>query len=292
MWVEEMTKSSNKYKHLLGVILVLFILSCDTPSSLLSDLDYSEDEIFSIKIDKYGFPNVKLDNLLEPIWIIWDTGDMTGFVLSKDIIEKNHLTKVDSIHLVDSEGKSVGHSYRYVATSLKIFNKEYSEVKISTAIGDYNGLIGPRHINLTRFSLDYQNKKIGISDNSLSLAHIKGEVFPLIKSDRFPRLVIIKAQFNGEEILIEIDTGKSRTVVDPELVNSLNLVKGERGVVINKLLLGEYSFEVSNAKMKSFKGISRSYSQPIMIGIGSDILKDYIFTVDYEKEIVILDKIE
>ena len=160
----------------------------------------------------------------------------------------------------------------------------------STATGDYNGLIGPRFIDLNRFTLDYKNKLIGISKTVLPENKINGNIIPMVKSEALPRLIVVEGKVNGKKVLIEIDTGKSRTVIDPELVKELNLTEGQRGVIISSLMLGEINIEITNCKLKSFKGISKTLPQLIRIGIGSDILKEFIFTVDYSKGIVLLNK--
>lgn len=266
---------------------LMMILNVQGQQSLLK-LDYGSEEIFPIKIDNYGFPNVKIIYGNEPIWIIWDTGDMIGLVMSKEIIKKNRLSVEDSIRLRDSEGNFVGYSYRYVADTVIIFDEVITNVSISSGEPNYNGLIGPQFVNLNRFTIDYQNRLIGISMNALPDNEIVKETIPMVRSDIFPRLIIIAGVVRDKRVLIELDTGKSRTVIDPELVEELNLGEGEYGVIIDNLQIGKNRFEINNGKLKSFKGISKSLSEPIRIGIGSDILEQFLFTVDYEQGIVVL----
>lgn len=258
----------------------------------LTELQYLPDEIFPIKIDKFGCPDVKMEFKNKPVWIIWDTGDMTGLVLSKKIIDGNDLKVKDSIRLSDSEGNMVGYSYTYVADSIRFFNGIKDNVSISTATGDYNGLIGPKFIDLKRFTLDYQNKFIGISKHSFKKSMVEGEILSMVKSEMFPRLILVEGQVNGKRVLMELDTGKSRTVIDPELAKELNMTEGKHGVVVDNIALGTLSFGVDNAKLKGFMGISNGLPEPIRIGIGSDVLSKFLFTVDYEQGIVILKPIK
>ena len=264
--------------------------ACNKNYDSLIELNYTPDEIHPIKIDKYGFPNVRMDYLKKPVWIVWDTGDMIGLVLSKQVIELNNLTVKDSIHLRDSEGKSAGYSYRYLTDSISFFNNVYHKMPASSTTGDHHGLIGPRFIDLNRFTIDYDNKLIGISKTTLPKNKIKGEILSLIESVNLPRLIIVEGSVKGKKVLVEIDTGKSRTVVDPELVEELGLVENENGVIIDDLMLGKIKLKITNGKLKGFKGISKTLPSPIRIGVGSDQLKEFIFTVDYDNGFVLLRK--
>ncbi len=276
-------------KNIVSLILFLIILtSCRQHKNALSKLDYASEEIFPIQIDKYGIPNVKIEFRKNPIWIQWDTGDMVGLVLSKSIIPGYNLTIKDSIQLRDSAGKSVGFSYRYLADSINIFGKIYSNLLVSESQGDYMGLIGPRFIDLNRFTLDYKNRLIAISNTSLAQEKIKGEKLLLVPSERLPRLIVVEGYINGNRVLVELDTGKSRTVIDSDAAREWNLKEGEKGTIIDNLSLGGIDLQIDNAKLKSFKGISKSFPDPIIVGIGSDILSDFIFTVDYEQGIAVL----
>lgn len=283
-------KNSIVVLFLLPFLLLVF--ACNKDHGSLIELNYSPDEIFPIKIDKYGFPNVKMDYLKDPVWIVWDTGNMTGLVLSKKVIEHNNLTVKDSIRLRDAGGTSVGYSHRYITDSVAIFDNVYHKMLASTAIGDHDGLIGPRFMDLNRFTIDYGKKLMGVSKNVLADDKIKGEVLPMVKAEALPRLIVVEGEVNGKKVLIEIDTGKSRTVVDPELVKEQDLISGEQGVIIKNLALGEITVQITNGKLKSFKGISKTLPQPIRVGIGSDLLKGFIVTVDYSKGIVLLKSVE
>ena len=83
-------------------------------------------------------------------------------------------------------------------------------------------------------------------------------------------------------VLIELDTGKSRTVINPQLASELGLKRGTRGVEIRALRLGDLSFRVPSAKEVDQTGIDPSLPESILVGVGSDILSRFVWTVDYE----------
>lgn len=251
---------------------------------------YNADEIYPIVIDNYGFPNVRIEYLEKPVWVVWDTGNMVGLMLSNYHIHENGFKKIDSIHMRDSEGLSLGYSYQFRIDSIKIFDRIRYGMIASVSPADHNGLFGPRFIDHKHFTIDYKRKLMGISNKKLLSRRMTGIELPMIKSDHFPRLIVVEVLVNGHKVLAEIDTGKSRTVVDPTLVSDLALVESTKGLMIDNLKIGSLSFEINNGKTKSFKGINRDFNRDIKIGIGSDILKSFVLTVDYDRGVVILNK--
>lgn len=113
-------------------------------------------------------------------------------------------------------------------------------------------------------------------------------VLPLVESPRFPKLIIVRGRIAGQEILIELDTGKSRSVVDPEFARERGLPANDRGYRIDKIELGSLVFSVPSAKAVSFAGISRGLPHRIIAGIGSDILSSVVLTVDYQRKQVLI----
>jgi len=94
-------------------------------------------------------------------------------------------------------------------------------------------------------------------------------------------MLVVRGAVNGEPVLIQLDTGKSRTCVDPAFAARLGLPPAPDGVSIRELSLGGVSFLVSSAKRVSFSGISQDLPEPIAVGIGSDVLARLLLTVDY-----------
>jgi hypothetical protein len=82
-------------------------------------------------------------------------------------------------------------------------------------------------------------------------------------------------------VLTEFDTGKSRTVIDPELARQLKLASNERGVQIDSLFIGDTPFAIPSAKLVSLADIDRSLPAPIELSVGSDVMSQLLITVDY-----------
>ena len=109
-----------------------------------------------------------------------------------------------------------------------------------------------------------------------------------MRSTRHDRLILVMGHLGHREVLIEVDTGKSRTTVDPALVQELGLAKGRNGVSLPDLRIGSRVFPVEAAKEVRLGQIDPGLAVPIEVGIGSDVLSRAVLTVDYAKGKMIL----
>ncbi|NIM97106.1 MAG: hypothetical protein GTO24_03155, partial [candidate division Zixibacteria bacterium] len=191
----------------------------------------------------------------------------------------------------DSSGEVIGTSRVFRVPELVVFGKVWVKEQAHEHAGSgLVGLIGPRYVYGKRFTLDYRNKIIAVSELPFPRIEAGDITFPLIQSKEHKGMIIIGGEVNGHQVLIQIDTGKSRTCVDPALVKKIDLPEVKRGYRIDKIQLGQYSFKVTSAKKVSFRGISGDLPEPILLGIGSDILSQVVLSVDYSKQIVIISK--
>lgn len=248
-------------------------------------------EVFPIQIKKYGFPYVEAKINNKEITMMFDTGNMVGMEISPEIAAKLNLSQIDKWYSLDSAGNRRGTFSIFKAEELNLFGQQYENLKVyESRINEFEGIISPYILKNKRFTLDYKNKVIGISDSSLPELRVNKEVFSLVSSPDYKTMPVIKGTVNGKEVLIQLDTGKSRTCVDKRLVNELNLPSSGRGCKVENIKLGSFEFSVANAKVKSFKGISKGYPEPIMLGLGSDIISKFVLSVDYGAEKVIISK--
>jgi predicted aspartyl protease len=248
-------------------------------------LRYRADELYPVEIGKFGYPYVTIFINGEKLKLAWDTGNLTGLVLNSDIAARLKLPVVDASKSYDSSGAVVGTFRVFNVKELSGLGRVWTNVpahEIKTT--DFDGLIGPRFLAAKRFTLDYRSKLIAISDRTLvDQKETDGAIIPLIKSPVLKEMIVIRGTVNGKNVLMQLDTGKSRTSVDASLVASEKLHQSANGYRIDEIKIGPYSFSVPSARQDSFKGISEGLPEPILIGIGSDILSQVVFTVDYSR---------
>jgi hypothetical protein len=94
----------------------------------------------------------------------------------------------------------------------------------------------------------------------------------------------------GREIYIQVDTGKTRSCVDPEFARQAGLHETGNGYRIDSLEIGSLRFAVPSAKGVGFGGISHDLDAPILASIGSDILKEFVLTVDVDQAVVFIQR--
>jgi len=142
-------------------------------------------------------------------------------------------------------------------------------------------LVGPGFLKDVRFTLDYESRRMAISNTPLPESIPGYRAIPLVRSARHPALILVKGSIHGREILLELDTGKSRSVIHPGLAAELKLNPSSGGFRIGDLRVGDLSFDLPDAKPVDQSAIDPALPEPIMAGIGSDLLSQFVWTVDY-----------
>ena len=273
---------------------VLLILSFQTgrPSAPWQEaLRYQQNELFPITIGKYGFPLVPVSVNGNDLNFLWDTGNMGNPLINPVVAKRLSLTVSGEDKFYDTSGALLGTHKRFALGQLNLLGKNWTNQPANEFWQtDLDGAIGPHFVLSGRFTLDYHNRVIAVSDSPLPKQKVFGDVLPMFPSSRYPQMIVIEGTVNGRKVLIQVDTGKSRTCVDTLLVTALGLPPAKNGYEIKEVKIGHYSFSVSSAKEVDFNDISEGLPQPLMLGIGSDILSQLVFSADYSQHIVLISK--
>lgn len=248
---------------------------------------FEPGEVFPIEIGAFGYPFVECELNGSSIVMLFDTGNITGVFIRREVAQQLGLKKIGESGRRDSSGNSVGTFAVYNARDMSAFGKKWKDVKILERNEErFQGAIGPKYVMKGRFTIDYINRFIGVSDSPTPGTGIDHCELELLPNESYPGMIVVKGSVNGRLVLIQFDTGKSRSVVDPLLVKELNLLQDEHGALIKEIKLGSRSFSVKSAKVLSLAGLSRGYPEPILLGIGSDIISQMVLSVDYQRKIV------
>jgi len=171
----------------------------------------------------------------------------------------------------------------------RVFGRLWSDESAVEAIAT-PALLGSRYCQTGRFTLDYGALRLAVSPLPLPEAVLPDAHLPLVSSARLPGLVLVEGELHGRRVLMELDSGQSRTVVDPELAAMLGLVEVANGVRIVDLRIGPEVFSVPSAGRIAFAEVSRGLPRPIEVGVGSDILAQVVLTVDYARGVCFLSR--
>ncbi|MGD2135628.1 MAG: retropepsin-like aspartic protease [Gemmatimonadales bacterium] len=255
----------------------------------LDTLGYTPAELSTARVPADGFPYVPVRVDGTELWLLFDTGNMLGLSIRTEEYERLGLEQTGSWRRRNSSGDAIG-AYRVGrAAVLDALGRSVRDVAVyEFRHPRLTGLLGPRDVPGRRFTLDYRAQVIAVSETPLP-AGIGGHAIRLVRSSRHPRLVVVAGHARGETVLIELDTGKSRTVVDPSWAASVDLdVAGRDTVAVGDIQVGEARFHVTNAKPVSLQAVDPSLPAPLGLSLGSDTLARFVVTVDYGTGVVLL----
>lgn len=280
-----MTRPARLQALLLGAALTLGCSPGSTPEAAdwPEAFGYLPEEVHEISVGRYGYPYVRgvIDG--DTVELAFDTGNMAGLSLSTATFDALGIEATGSVTRRNSAGERIGSFRSGVARRVEALGFELRDVEVKELDGPVlAGLWAPQMLDGGRFTLDYGAGRMAISRRPGPSAAAGYRAWPLVRSGRYPALVLVMGTIEGRELLIEVDTGKSRTVVNPTLAQELGLERVEGGFRILDLRIGDLSFEVPSAKAVDQSGIDRSLDPQILAGIGSDVLAGFVWTVDYD----------
>ena len=256
-----------------------------TMPAWVADLGYKKSEVFPITVE-HGFPMVKIRINGKPLEVLFDTANMEGLSVSTENAAELGLRPTGTTGNYDTNGALLARVNSYKVSSVAVFGGKWTDVKAYELKSDLPGLLGPFYLKGKRFTLDYANQLLAVSNRDFPKS-LGGDSLPMLKGD-FEGMIVVRGQVNGRATLIQIDTGKSRTCVDKRLITELTLPQNENGAQIAEVQIAGVTLTPARAKEVDFSGISGGLPEPILLGIGSDVLKDVLFTVDYRSNVVLL----
>jgi hypothetical protein len=261
--------------------------SHDSPPDWQQSFGYSPAEIHAIEIGEFGYPYVPVNIGGDTIALAFDTGNMVGISLNTALFDRLGITEVGTVDRLSGSGEVVetsriGQSKMVVVLGYDLGMKKIYELNHTTL----TGLVGPDFLDGAHFTLDYRARQMAAAFSPLGDKIDGYHAVPLVRSVSHPTLILVRGTVEGREILIELDTGKSRTVINPELASMLKLDKGERGVRIGNFQIGKISFEIPSAKEVDQTDIETGSAERILAGVGSDVLSQIVWTVDYKSGVL------
>jgi hypothetical protein len=251
---------------------------------------YWVDETVPLKIGRHNFPLVpgKINTL--DVDIFFDTGNFFGLEIGPDLVRTLKLTPSGNERKNYASDGTYRYSQKgYDVESFTVFRTELKNIEMFEMTDDtFEASVGIQDLLDGRFTIDYKNRLMGISSKPFENKGNEIDELPLIWNEMLKGMIVIEGHVNGIETLFQIDTGKSRTTIDEDLIARAGLKENRalfrQGYKVDKIILGKKSFSVARAKVANFKAISKGYPEPILIGIGADILSRIVLTVDYAQK--------
>ena len=156
-------------------------------------------------------------------------------------------------------------------------------------ISNLDSLLGQQPLRGTRLTLDYGNGLFAFTDERLPEAMPEAaSVLDLVPSQAHDTLIFVHGEVYGRPGLIQIDPGKTRCVINPEFAEELGLNETPRGYMVTDVQLGRFSFSVGFARKQDVGSPDPDLPEPIVMGVGSDVLSQVLTTVDYRSRKLVL----
>jgi hypothetical protein len=268
------------------VLLLTVAVACSGPNEIADwteAFDYTPDEVHTFDIGEFGYPYVPVVLAGQTHWLVFDTGNMVGLSVSPEVFQASALPCDEAWERLNSAGEPVSSGCVAHRQEAGILGTAWPELSIyEWQQPPLAGLVGPDHLPGDRFTMDYRRREMAVRRRPLDQSIPGFESLPLVRSPRHPRLVLVVGSIQGREVLVELDTGKSRGTVDRALVRELALDTSERGALVGTVSLGSHTLEIGWAREVDTGGISDGLPSPILLGMGSDVLSGFVWTVDYE----------
>jgi predicted aspartyl protease len=250
----------------------------------VSQLGYRADEVFTARLGQRGMPFVEVTIAESTRLLLFDTGNMVGLTLATNVLDELNLAVLGRWDRLDSDGRVIGTYRRVRAPRVRLLGRTLMDQTVfEFSDPELVGLVGPDALPGTRFTLDYRAEMLAVTNSPVEALPPGFTALPLTHSARHPRLILATGRINGRAVLMEFDTGASRTNIDPQLARELSLPLAPNGVRIDSLEIGPLVFAVPSAKVNPKSGIDPTLAPPIQVSVGSDILARIILTVDFAR---------
>jgi hypothetical protein len=266
-------------------IVAVFLFACEAcvqDPPWREPFGYDRAHLHALEIRDFGYPWVPVGFGADTVWLPFDTGDMVGLTVDSAIFDRLGLPCTERWNRMDSGGRLISTGCTAHGVGVEVFGAHHDSLSVfEFSDPSLPGLVGPAQLPGTRFTIDYGRRLLATDSNTVSDVGPPFETFPLVRSPRDPLLILTYAQVQGTDVLVEIDTGKSRTTIDRSLVEALGLPVTDQGAEVGEVRLGSWSWTVGSAHVVDTSGISEDLPARIALGIGSDVLRDFVLSVDY-----------
>lgn len=284
-------------KICVGILIIFGFTSVLSPSSTLLKpdwvrrLNYTQDEIYPLALALNNIPLVTVKINETPIEVFFDTGNSHGLGLTTATEGRIAYKVIKTIRSTWPDGSFRGESKLTTISSLNVFGDVYKNVEV--VLSDwkmysnlkFNGMLGLRYFRNKRVTLDYQNKKIAVSSKHLPNAALQNShdivVLLLNPPERYRDLIYLIGKVNGIETVIYLDTGSSASFIDPRMLDKNDISKENKRFISKdiKFSINGLDFVVSRMRVKEFRR-GMNFKYPVRARLGSDVLKDFLITID------------
>lgn len=257
----------------------------NTDINWINDLSYEENQVYDLSFQLFSpCPLVPVKIGDKKVKLIFDTGNGMGIFLTTALEKEIDYEITGTTTELNADGSYRGEGKSILLKSIYVFDEECTDIQ--TSLVDWklfsslkmNGTIGLKYFDHKVITLDYKNKKIGVSNKEIDYSKLSNDqytIIPLIQSDlkNEQDLLFIEGVVNGEKSTIYLDTGSSRSFYGSDSTQKEIQVQ-----------LGEctYTFREKDFRQAEI-GFQDEFEYPLTLSINSDLLKKNHFVITIDK---------
>lgn len=254
---------------------------------------YLESEKYQIKINEiFSIPEVMIRFNEKEFPFTFDFGNSDNITITTVLADSISYDVTDTTYTYTPDGKIRGQICKVNIPEFQVLGRSFYNEKGTFAdwsiysTNPFNGLIGLRYLSKLCFTLSYSKKTIAITNRSIISKLSPGHsiIIPLEHYSMHPYGLHFKGKVNGQDAIIYFDTGKSYSEINRNLVPIEKIVSDKSGTFYDGTV--EIVFETSSNSIMIYyprvKDLKRNIESnlPVGIDVGSDILKNFLITVD------------
>lgn len=297
------------HKIIICVVVIMIIISVFVYSKSgvknyewIKDIGYKNSEINKLKFQFFGkraIPEVPILLNNKEYLVTFDTGCNSGLALTTEVKKDLEYKVISKVEQLNRDGSHRGWSEKINLKNMTVYDKSYSDIQTvlldwrMLSSNKFNGVVGLKYFKDKIITLDYEGKKIGVTERILDYKKLKDNgyvIIPLEKSIdcHYSNLIFFRAQLDGKDITVYLDTGKNHSFYfDSKSTNKIGgNVKDKKNV---NLKIGEMDLKLNGLSVVGNIAQIKGLSYPTMIELNSDQIwkNKLIVTIDLKEDNII-----
>ncbi len=242
----------------------------------------------------FGIPEIEVKIGKREFPLYFDFGNKDNICITTELTDKIKYTIIDTGKTYNPDGSFRDKIFKIIIPYLKVFNNKYVNEKGVLAnwktfsTEPFNGLIGLKYLDGKSFTLNYQQKELLVSSESIleNIDSNNAEIINLNTYKYHPFGIHFEGKINNEKVIIYFDTGKSQTTLNRDLFPQ-NKIKSDKSGSFYKgtaeLFFNKLEVKIEYPRVKT---IHRNLKSDLKIGaeVGIDLLKYFILSIDRTKD--------
>ncbi len=274
-------------------------LQASTLSEWVRDLQYRSDQLYPLFLGSTGCPLVQVDVAGTAVSLLFDTGAARGFLLTNHAPRVPYAVRGRSEEL-NADGSHRGESLDIQVDSISVLGEAFH--RVSGSVSDwqlfssepFDGAVGLDFFRTRRVTLDYTAGKIGVTALPIqkSLDARRYVALTLVEPPESQgKVLYARARVNGLDAIVYFDTGTNVSFIDPAFAVGLARVQRPgRFPMFREHVPVEFAGRAFTFEDLRETPIRRgtNFDAPVALVLGSDILSQFIVTIDLRANKLVL----